>query len=157
MGVNSDNSLNKSIKGAFLILLMHVALIGLIGALVMFFGWILNYMGWIILALLCSLAGSLYWFYKKTRADSEMLKKMVGESLLKGRNIEVSFLGGAATFKIEDNQSKEINLTNSAESVKQLEENDSDSVRSLTELARLYEKKLITIEEYEKAKVKILE
>lgn len=147
MGVNSDNSLNKSIKGAFLILLMHVALIGLIGALVIFFGWILNYMGWIILALLCSLAGSLYWFYKKTKADGEMLRKMVGESLLKGRNIEVSFLGGAATFKIEDNHSKEIDLTNSAESFKQLEDKDADSVHSLTELARLYEKKLITVEE----------
>jgi len=155
MGIKSDNALSKGLMVA-MILLLHVALVGLIGGLVIFLGWFMKYIGWIILALCCSLAGSLYWFYKKTRADSEMLKKMVGDSLLKGRNIEVSFLGGAATFKIEDNHSKEINLTNSAESVKQLEDQDAGSVRSLTELARLYEKKLITSEEYEKAKHRIL-
>ena len=156
MGLKSENVLSKGIMGAFMILLMHVALIGLIGALVIFFGWFINYFGWIMLVIGCSLAGSLYWFYKKTKADGEMIKKMLGDSLLKGKNVEVSFLGGAATFKIEDKHSNELKIGNSSESVKQLEDHDAGSVRSLTELARLYEKKLITTEEYEKAKEKIL-
>lgn len=147
-----ENSLYKSILGAFLILIAHVLLLGVIGILILIFHGIINYFGWIILGLSLSVIGCWYWFYKRMKSDRDMIRKMVGDSLLKGKSIEVSFLGGAATFKLSDQENIKI-IENPSEKRPQL----AGPTEKLTELARLYEKKLITEEEYSKAKKHLLE
>ena len=151
-----ENSLYKSILGAFLILIAHVLLLGLIGLLILIFHGIINYLGWIILAIALSVIGSWYWFYKRMKSDRKMIQQIVGDSLLKGKSVEVSFLGGAATFKLSDSSNIKTVETPSGNRG-QLTGPAPEHTEKLTELARLYEKKLITDEEYNKAKKHLLE
>ena len=151
-----ENSLYKSILGAFLILIAHVFLVGIIGVLILIFHGIINYMGWIILGISLSVIGSWYWFYKRMKSDRNMIKKIVGDSLLTGKAVEVSFLGGAATFKLSDSNNTKT-IENPSGYRGQLAGPAPEHTDTLTELARLYEKKLITDEEYNKAKKRLLE
>jgi len=151
-----ENSLYKSILGAFLILIMHVLLLGIIGVLVLIFHGIINYMGWIILGISLSVIGWWYWFYKRMKSDREMIKNILGDSLLKGKSVEVSFLGGAATFKLNDSNTLKTIESDPVGKSRQLEAPAHEYTDKLSELARLYEKKLITDEEYNKAKERLL-
>lgn len=151
-----ENSLYKSILGAFLILITHVLLLGIIGVLILIFHEIVKYIGWIILGLSLSVIGWWYWFYRRMKSDSEMIKKVIGNSLLKGKSVEVSFLGGAATFKLSDSNNIKT-IENPSKDRGQLPGPAPEYTDKLTELARLYEKKLITDEEYNKAKKHLLE
>lgn len=147
MSGKADYSIFKNISTAFMILLFHVVLIGIIGVLTLFLGWIGNNVGWIILgvSLLTSVAG--YLFYRRMKSDGRAIKDIIGDASLKGKTVEVSFMGGMASFKIGDSQPGNI---------KQLEDPGSEKVISITELANLYEKELITSDEYDRAKEKIL-
>jgi hypothetical protein len=154
MSEKVGNTLYQNILAAFLILIMHVVLVAGIGVLILFFYGIINHMAWIIIGTSCLFIGG-YWLYRRIKSDSRVLRNIAGDSL-KGKTVEISFLGGMATFKISDSQvNKRINKDPS-NSLRQLEAPNSENINSLTELARLYEKKLITSDEYNKAKEKIL-
>ena len=58
MGQKIENPLYKNILVAFLILIMHVLLLGGVGVLILFFYGIINYTAWIILGSLCLVARS---------------------------------------------------------------------------------------------------
>jgi len=153
MGRLAENPLFKSIFVAFLILIMHVLLIAGIGVLILLFYGIINHMVWMIVGVvLIAIWG--YLFYRKVVEDSKDLKNVVGD--MKGKNVEIKLLGGLATFRmgnsVPNNSTKQI----SSGRPKELAAPETDSVKSLTELSRLYEKKLITLEEYEKAKKDLL-
>ena len=143
----SDYSIFKNLSIAFLILLAHVILIGLIGVLTLFFGWIGNNAGWVMIGVLCVTMAVAYWFYRRVKSDASVIKDIIGDASLNGKSVEVSFLGGMASFKIGDAQQGNI---------KQLEAPKSETIVTLTELGKMYEKKLITSEEFNKAKDKIL-
>jgi hypothetical protein len=152
MSKDNDNTIYKSILGAFLILITHVFLIGFIGALVLFFNGIVNHSAWLILGVLTIISGAAYWFYRRIKSDGKVIQDVVGDSLLKGKNVEVSFLSGMATFKVSDSQDgKAINVLPS-DQPQQLEDPGTNKVKDLKELARLYEDRLITLDEYNKAK-----
>ena len=153
MGRLAENSLVKSIFVAFLILIMHVLLIAGIGILILLFYGIINHMVWMIVGIvLIAIWG--YLFYRKVIEDSKELKNVVGD--LKGQNVEIKLLGGLATFRMGDSVHKNSTKQLSAGRPKELAAPESDSVKSLTELSRLYENKLITLEEYQKAKKDLL-
>jgi hypothetical protein len=147
MSQKADYSIFKNLSVAFLILLAHIILIGLIGVLTMFFGWIGNNIGWVMIGVLCVSMAVAYWFYRRVKSDSRVIKDIIGDASLNGKSVEVSFLGGMASFKIGDSQS---------DNLKQIEAPKSDTIVSLTELSKMYEKKLITSDEFNKAKEKIL-
>ena len=147
MNQKSDYSIFKNLSVAFLILLAHVVLIGCIGMLTMFFGWIGKNVGWVIIGVLCVSMALVYLFYRRVKSDSRVIKDIINDASLKGKSVEVSFLGGMASFKIDDTQSSNL---------KQLEAAKSETIVELTELTTMYEKKLITSDEFNKAKEKIL-
>ncbi len=147
MSQKSDYSIFKNLSVAFLILLAHVVLIGLIGVLTLFFGWIGNNIGWVMIGVLCASMALAYWFYRRVKSDSRVIKDIIGDASLNGKSVEISFLGGMASFKIGNEQSGNL---------KQLEAPKSDTILSLTELTKMYEKQLITSDEFIKAKQKIL-
>ena len=86
-----------------------------------------------------------------------MFHDIDNSSLFHGRSFEVSFLRGMASLKFgqPDHDLKAINNP-SSEAKFQLEDPETVSIRELTELARIYEKNLITSEEYNRAKNQIL-
>ncbi len=155
MGKEIENTLYRNIMAAFLILIMHVLLIGGIGLLIIFFYGIMNHMVWMVLGTTCLTLGG-YWFYRRIKSDGRVLKNMAGDNL-KGKIVEISFLKGVATFKISDSQVNQSIDNDSLNRCKQLPAPDFENIQNLAELARLYEKKLITFDEYNKVKQKILQ
>ena len=153
MGRLAENPLFKSIFVAFLILIMHVLLIAGIGILILLFYGIINHMVWMIVGIvLIAIWG--YLFYRKVIEDSKELKNVVGD--MKGNNVEIKLLGGLATFRMGDSVLNNNMNQLSSRRPQELAAPESDSVKALTDLSRLYEKKLITLEEYEKAKKELL-
>ncbi len=151
---SESNSIYRNIVTAFLILIMHVLLVGGIGMLIFFISGIINHMVWVIVGISCASAGG-YWIYKRMKSDVRELKNFAGDSF-KGRDIEVSFLRGVATFKVSANRDEKRTGSIPLERPRQLTGAGPEDVKTLSELAHLYEKKLITLEEYNRVKKKIL-
>jgi hypothetical protein len=129
-------------------------MIGGIGVLIMFFYGFVNHMIWMILGFTCLSAGGI-WLYIRIKSDAKALKNIAGESL-KGKTVEVDFLRGVATLKISDAKDGQDAHRITSDRPRQLAGPESENINTLSELARLYEKKLISRDEYNKAKHKIL-
>lgn len=154
----------KSVFVAHFILVLHILVIASIGFLVLFFRGIVIYMPWIFLGGTAAIAASCYLVYNKMKKEGTSVKEMLSLPVFKDRTVEVSFLGGLASLKVENSAggpTDEIK-TIDAEIIdhpRQLEEPQEDlkaiNVKELTELVRLLDNNLITSEEYNKAKEKI--
>ena len=59
--------------------------------------------------------GVAYWFYRRVKSDSRVIKDIIGDASLNGKSVEVSFLGGMASFKIGDSQSGNLKTDRGAE------------------------------------------
>ncbi len=151
---SESDSIYRNILTAFLILIMHVLLVGGIGMLIFFISGIINHTVWVIVGISCASAGG-YWIYKRMRSDVRELKNITGDSF-KGKDVEVSFLGGVATFKVSDKRGEKRPAGIPVERPRQLIGAGPEDVKTLSELAHLYEKKLITLDEYNRVKKKIL-
>jgi hypothetical protein len=150
------DGLIKSVMVAYLILVLHVLLLVGLGFLVFFLRGIVQYMPWIFLfgAVLILVSG--YWFYRKMKAEGQSLRETLNSPLFRNRTVEVSLLGGMASFRVGHNDGKPPLLTSSEENPpQQLEWSGDNQVHELTELARLLKSGLITLDEYEQAKQKI--
>jgi hypothetical protein len=101
------------------------------------------------------LSGGGIWLYHRLKSDVKAIRNITGESL-RGRTIEASFLGGVANFKISDSRSAGNISQGISGFTRRLSGPNADSMDSLADLARLYEKNLISRDEYERAKKKIL-
>ena len=148
MGKLSENALFKSITVAFLILIMHVLLIGGVGILVLLVSGIINHTAWFLVGIALLAVGA-YMLYKRIKVEGRELKEAVGD--LQGKDIEISLLGGVASMKIRSgsqNTTRQI----TSDRTRLLTSPASGNVQQLTELSRLYEKELLTREEYETAK-----
>ncbi|MBN1931497.1 MAG: SHOCT domain-containing protein [Desulfobacterales bacterium] len=153
---NEGNGLVKSVFIAYLIVILHILLIAGLALLVLFFRGIVNYMAWVFLGGLALIILSLYYFYRRIRAGGSRLKETLNSPAFNGRPVEVSFLGGLASFRIGAPIGDLPALGgNSNRQVHQLEAPETIRIRELTELARLLENELITPEEYKKAKQQI--
>jgi len=156
---NNDHGQNlfKAVIITHLILFLHLLIIVALVLMVIFFRGITQHMLWIFLgaAGLFILSGLLIYRHIKSKGK-KLFHDIQNSSLFKGRSFEVSFLRGLASLKFGqpddlkalDNPSSDANL--------QLEDPETVRIRDLTELARMYEKKLITAEEYNRAKNQIL-
>ena len=137
---------------AYFILILHVLLLAGIILLVIFLRGVTQYMLWIFLAGALAIVISGYLFYKRMKAEGRTLKETLRSPLFGGRSVEVSLLGGLASFKVgRPDGSNAIEYDRPPE-IRQLEDPHSIQIREISELARLYEKNLITLEEYNKAK-----
>ena len=81
---------------------------------------------------------------------------MLSLPVFKNRAVEVKFLGGLASLRVE-NPGKKIETieTKIIDHPRRLEDPKAINVKELTELVRLLDNKLITPDEYDKAKQKI--
>ncbi len=147
----ADNpGLLKSVFLAYFILVLHVMLIAGMGGMVLFFGGLVQFMPWIFAGGTALILFSGYRFYKKLKHDKKSLSEVLSDPLLSGREVEVSFLGGLVSVRM-DGRAAEERLAG-PRVVGQLEDPDTTRVRELKELARLFEKNLITSTEYQRAK-----
>ncbi len=104
---------------------------------------------------------SIVWFiYARMRATSSSLSQVLGTPEFQDRAVEIRLLGGLATFEIKAKDPALLpNHTGRVPySDAQLVESASDQAeRRLLELNGLYEKDLISKEEFEKVRQRIIQ
>lgn len=145
----------KSVLMAYLILILHVFLVAGLVLMVIFFRGILNYLIWVFLGGSAVIVASCYKFYKRMKREKKTLREMLGAQQVSGRTVEVSVLGGLASLKIGRPHYPLALNGRSSDPVKQLEDPDAIRIKELSDLVRLLEKNLITLDEYHKYKENI--
>ena len=125
--------------------------------MVIFFRGVIEHMLWVILGatVLFILSGLLIYWRIKSKGK-KMFHDIENSSLFQGRSFEVSFLSGLASLKFGRSDGLKTIEDQSTEAKFQLEDPETIRIRELTELARMYEKNLITSEEYKRAKDQVL-
>jgi hypothetical protein len=156
---NKKEGIFQGVLMAYLILILHVGLIMGLGLLVFFFSGLIQYMGWIFIFGTVAVLGSGYYFYRRMKEEGKNLKEMIRMPLLSGKAVEVSLLGGLASFRVgpagtgdrpllsQENASPTLFLENSP---------GKTDLESLKEWAKLLQEGFITREEFDVAKDKLL-
>ena len=155
---NQGESLFKAVIMTHIILFLHLLIIVGLVLMVIFIRGITQQILWIFLGVtgLFMLSGFFIFRHIKSKGK-KMFHDIENSSIFQGRSFEISFLRGMASLKFgqPDDDLKVLNNP-SSEAKLQLEDPETVSVRELTELTRIYEKNLITFEEYNRAKDQIL-
>lgn len=154
----SSDGIFKSIVAAHVILLLHLLLFALLGVLVVFLSGMMQYMVWILVGGMAIIGLSAYLFYRRLRREGKSLKETLRSPVFQGRQVEVSLLGGMATLKLDQRGSrtdKSIGPERRQPPL-QLEDPEAARIREINDLARLLEKELITRDEFNKAKQRLL-
>lgn len=147
----------KGVMLAHMILGLHVVLICLIGLIVIFFGGIARYWAWIFLGGLGLTATGAFLVYRKLKTQGRnLMRDLHGVAVPSGSTLEVRFLGGLASVKFERPAAAAIAELAASSAPPLLEDPDTQRLRELTYLAQLYEKNLITREEFDRAKGTLL-
>lgn len=155
----AGDGLFKGLLLAYSILGLHVLVAAGVAILVIFFRGVVNYMLWIFLAGVVLIGFSAFYFFRRMRAEGKSLRETLRNPMFNGRSVEVSLLGGMATVKLgQSSQPPAIGLDTTID-LPRLEDPDvlrNRDLSDLTELARLLEKDLITVDEFNKAKRQLL-
>jgi len=154
---NQGENLFKAVIMTHIILFLHLLIIVGLVLMVIFFRSVTQHMLWVFLGAtgLFMLSGLfIYWRIKSK--GKKIFHDIESSSLFQGRSFEVSFLRGLASLKFGQPDDQKAIEISSSEAKFQLEDPETIRIRELTELARMYEKNLITSEEYNKAKHQIL-
>jgi hypothetical protein len=148
-------SMTKGIFLATLVVVLHVALIGAIALLVFFFGGIVQHITWILIGGLILISTGSYWFYRRMKKQGKTLRETLSSPLFKGRPVEISLLGGVASIKVGRSALPESSEVDQPV-IHQLEDEETQRIRELAEWGRMLEKDLVTRDEFERAKQRIL-
>jgi len=158
---NKDkDGLFKSIFTAYFILLAHVVLLAGIGVTVVLFKGVYHYLPWIMGGIGILVLSITWIFYRRMRKNSSDIKDILLMPEFRDKTVEVKLLGGLASFKItaKTNQQNLIGHHRSNVSDRLLIEDDINRTeQEIFKLTALFEKDLITREEFDKAKQNIIQ
>lgn len=157
---NGKEGIFKSIFTAYIILLLHVILLAGVGVSVILFQGIYHYLPWILGGITLLVMGIAWMIYRKLKTDSTHIRDMLNFPEFKDRNIEIRLLGGLASLSITGRSQKPMlpeSPLNAQDHLVKLESSYNRTERKIIELTALYEKNLITRDDFETAKQKILQ
>lgn len=140
--------LGPSVFIAYGIVLLNVLLIILIAFFVLFLRGLVNYMGLILLIGLSLILIAVYALVKRIKKENQALKQMLLLPEFADKELEISLLGDIAPFYVNKTKEKDVKRLG-------YKKEEELEIEKLSELARLYEKNLLTREEYELAKKQI--
>lgn len=149
----------KGIFMAYSILLLHVVLLAALGCLVLFFRGVVQYMFWIFLGGSAMIIYSGFRIYRRMKQERKNLRSLLSLPEMRNRSVEVSLLDGFASVRVGRDQGGSGVLTlppDAYHTVPQIESRPPSRVRELTELARLLENQMITLDEYNRTKAQLL-
>lgn len=146
----------KSILFAHLILFLHLVLFAALGLLVVFLSGMMQYMFWVLLGGMAVVGLSAYLFYRRLRKEGKSLGDTLRSPIFQGRQVEVSLLGGMATLKLDQSDTQKAIEADHREPPLQIEDPEMARVREINALAQLLEKELITLDEFNNAKQRLL-
>jgi hypothetical protein len=152
----NNDGLFKSIFLAHLILFLHLFLFAALGLMVVFLSGMMQYMVWVLLGGMSVVGLSAYLFFRRLRKEGRSLGEALRSPMFRGRAVEVSLLGGMATLKLDKPHDDDVLELESRPSALQLEDPESARIKEISTLAQLLEKKLITPDEFTKAKERLL-
>ena len=159
--LKDKEGLFKSIFTAYFILLLHVFLLAGVGLTVVLFKGVYHYLPWVmagigVLVLLMALL-----IYRRMRETSSSLQEVLGTPEFQDRAVEVRLLGGLASFNIKAKENQTALLPEHTKAdfpeARLIEDAVSRAQRKMLELNTLYEKNLITREEFEAARQTIIQ
>lgn len=150
----------KSLFAAYFVLLLHVFLLAGTGITVVLFKGVYHYLPW-IMGGLAGLVLILFWiFYLRMKKSSSELRDVLSFPEFRDREVDIRLLGGLASFKIKGRDDHHTLIGHGSHpgpgQMLQLEDPEKRIERRIRELASLYESNLITLEEYNSAKQRIL-
>jgi hypothetical protein len=151
----NKNGLFKGIMMSHVVLVLHLLLFAGIGLVVAFVGGIMQYMIWILLAGMLTVALSAYLIYRRLRREGKSIADALRSPVFRGRSVEVSLLGGFATMRLESSKPDPA-IEEGNPTPMQLEDPETARIREINSLAQLLEKKLITPDEFDMAKQRLL-
>ena len=153
---SNTDGLFKSIVLAQVILILHLLLFAVLGVLVVFLNGMMQYMFWIVTGGMGIIGLSGYLFYRRLRKEGKNLSEALRSPMFKGRAVEISLLGGMATFKLDNPRFAKFDKLEGEAPPLQLEDSETARIREINALARLLEKDLITQDEFTRAKQRLL-
>ncbi len=154
---NKGENLFGAVLMIHLILFLHLLIIAGIVLLVIFFRGITQYTLWIFLGAIVLFILSAYIIIRRIKTKGKKVLRDIEESsLYRGRDVEVSVLSGLVSLKFGRPDGLKALENKSPDVTLQLEDPETMRIRDLAELARMYEKKLITYDEYIKSKNQIM-
>ncbi|MCP3944754.1 MAG: SHOCT domain-containing protein [Desulfobacteraceae bacterium] len=155
------DGLFKSIFTAYFILLLHVFLLAGVGVSVVLFKGVYHYLPY-IMAGLAILILSLAWVvYQKIRKNSNHIMDVLSTPQFQDRTVEIKLLGGLATFKIKAKENNNLLLDHSSghpyADTRPIQTSVNKAECKMLELNTLYDKDLITKEEFKNARQNIIQ
>jgi hypothetical protein len=154
---NQGQNLFKAVILVHIILFLHLLIIVGLVLMVIFFRGVTEHMLWVFLGAAGFFILSGFLIYRRIKSKGKkMFHDIENSPLFQGRSFEVSFLSGLASLKFGHSDDLKTIEDHSSEAKFQLEDPETVRMRELAELARMYEKDLITSEEYKRAKNQIL-
>jgi hypothetical protein len=158
---NKDkDGLFRSIFTAYFILLLHVFLLAGVGVSIILFRGVYHYLPWIMAGIGILVLALAWIFYRRMKNSATDIKDILSMPEFQDRTVEVKLLGGLASFKItpKDNQALRIGHHLPTHPNRLLiEDAVNRTEQKLLELTALFEKDLITREEFETAKQNLIQ
>ena len=152
----SNDGVFSGILAAYSVLVLHMLLLAGLALFVVFFRGVIQYMIWIFLGSATAIVVSGYRVYSRMKHGGKTIHDMMISPLLYGRSIEVNLFGGIASIKIgQDNNALALPEA-SQDTACQLEDPSTVRIRELSELVRMLENNLITLEEFNNEKRHLL-
>ena len=160
MTIKDKMQSGELMKGLFLaqlIILFHVFIIAILGITVLLLGGIARNLVWIILGVITATLILTYIIYRRTKSQGkDLLRDLDQTGMMRGRPLEISFMGGMMSFKVGRPDSPPALEAKSNRQIQQLEDLETIRKRELADLAQLLADDMISIEEYTSAKQKIM-
>jgi hypothetical protein len=154
----------KNIFIAYFILLFHVVLLAGIAVFVALIKGLFEYLPWIMAGAGLVIALCAWLIIRQMHKNSRQIQDILSNDQLKNRNVEISFMGGLASFKINSKEHDTARLlaspepgNHSSEDIRLIETDTDRAERKMSQLNALYEKDLITKEEFDKARQSIIQ
>jgi len=156
---SDQEGLFKNIFIGYFILLLHVLLLAGIGLFVVFIKGVFTFLPWIMGGTVLLVLVIAWLFYRRMQKSAAQLSDMLSNAHMQDRNIEVRLLGGLAAFKINAKQPADLlpDSPGGDRNTRLIETETDRAERRMHQLDDLYEKDLITKEEFEQARQTIIQ
>ena len=157
---NNEDVTGDNILTAYKIVLAHIFLLFCVGLIILFFKGFYIYIGWILAGIGLFTIGILFFVYQRLAKSSSNIRSVLSMPEFEDKSLEIKLIGGLASFKVSPEQNPRIapQQTLSGHSHFLLTEHKSDVIEQrILKLIDLFEKDLVTEEEFKKAKAKLLE
>lgn len=148
-----------SLLAAHVIIILHVVLLASIGMIIILFGGVYHYLPWILGGVAVFILLTALVLYRQVKNRSSQLQTILNMPQFQQRNVELKLMGGLVSLNLNPPESETIGVSHqltdgqapplidvSTKEVSDPVENQMDT------LTALYEKELISKEDFSKAK-----